>query len=109
MGANAVSDPVLTRLKEELHRLYGPRLEQVLLYGSRARGDHRAESDYDVLVVLEPPIDRWAETWRLADVSTRIALDTRGAFILSLRPASPADLEERTGFMHNVRREARAI
>ncbi|HEY3777060.1 MAG TPA: nucleotidyltransferase domain-containing protein [Rhizomicrobium sp.] len=109
MHADVASDQVLNRLKEELHKLYGPRLERALLYGSRARGDHTAESDYDVLVVLEPPFDRWAETWRLADVSTRIALETRGASILSLRPASPADLEERTGFMHNVRREARAI
>ena len=44
-------DPVLVRLKDELTRLYGPRLKQVLLYGSRARGDFREDSDYDVLVV----------------------------------------------------------
>jgi hypothetical protein len=34
-------EPVLRRLKAELARLYGPRLERVILFGSRARGDAR--------------------------------------------------------------------
>lgn len=100
-----VSDPVLARLKEVLRRLYGTKFVRALLYGSRARGDHGQDSDYDVLVVLEPPFDRWTEIERLAQVSTRVGLDTSGAVILSLRPATPDNLEERTGFMHNVRRE----
>ena|SRR5437763_1216746 len=105
----ALDDPVLGRLKEELEHLYGPKLERVLLYGSRARGDHRGDSDYDLLVVLKPPFDRWTEIERLAEISTRIGLDTDGAAMLSLRPATPAQVEERTGFMHNLRREARQI
>jgi predicted nucleotidyltransferase len=31
---------------------YGPRLVDVLMFGSRARGDHRPDSDADVAVVL---------------------------------------------------------
>jgi len=53
MSERALADPALARLKRELHALYGARLKQVLLYGSRARGDHAPDSDYDVLVVLE--------------------------------------------------------
>ena len=34
---------------------YGDDLESVWLYGSRARGDNRADSDLDVLLVREPP------------------------------------------------------
>ena len=33
--------------------LYGPWLDQLILFGSRARGDHRPDSDVDVLVVLD--------------------------------------------------------
>ena len=58
MRSAAASNPILVRLKDELVKLYGPRLKQVLLYGSRARGDHQRDSDYDILVVLEPPFTR---------------------------------------------------
>ena len=37
---------------EEAEKL-GVRIERIILFGSRARGDAREESDYDILVVLE--------------------------------------------------------
>jgi len=98
------ADPILIRLKREIAALYGPRLKQVLLYGSRARGDFRPDSDYDVLVVLEGPFDWWSEVKRLGEVSWNITYDT-GA-VPSLKPVAPEELERRTGFMHNVRQEA---
>jgi uncharacterized protein len=109
MTDTAVADPVLSRLKRELASLYGPRLKQMLLYGSRARGTHGDDSDYDVLVVLESPLDWWTEVQKLGEISGRIGLDTAGAAILSLRPVTAEQLQERTGFMHNVRREARPL
>jgi len=100
-------DPILARLKREIEVLYGARLKQVLLYGSRARGDHRDDSDYDVLVVLEGPFHWWEEVKRMGGISWAITYET-GA-VPSLKPVSPADLEKRTGFMHNVRNEAIAL
>jgi predicted nucleotidyltransferase len=40
----------------------------VVLYGSRARGDAQADSDYDVAVSLRDMPDRMAEMNRLADL-----------------------------------------
>jgi hypothetical protein len=37
---------------EAVAMAYGPRLVGVFLFGSRARGDHRADSDVDLAVVL---------------------------------------------------------
>jgi len=48
---------LLIELKERLAAIYGDRLNAVVLFGSEARGDARAESDIDLLVVLRGPMD----------------------------------------------------
>jgi uncharacterized protein len=112
MDKPAPDDPILARVKRELEALYGARLKQVLLYGSRARGDHRDDSDYDVLVVLEGPLDWWAEQKKLSPLSDQILRDTVAIgqpAVISFKPVTPDDLQKRTGFMFNVRREGIAI
>jgi len=44
-------DRALRLFIEKVRRLPRPP-EMIVLYGSRARGDHRPDSDYDLLVVL---------------------------------------------------------
>ena len=79
-GQSPQIDPILTRFRATVDEIYGPRLERVMLYGSRARGDARDDSDYDVAVFLRDMPDRIAELYRLADLSTAI-LDETGAFL----------------------------
>jgi predicted nucleotidyltransferase len=43
---------IVVRLARELACCLGPNLVRVALFGSRARGDHRYRSDYDLLVVV---------------------------------------------------------
>lgn len=95
--------PLLRRLRRELEELYGPRLERLILFGSRARGDARPDSDWDVAVVLRGYDGNRAETFRLIDLAYDILLDTDQA--LSLKPFAPEELERRTAFMHNLRQE----
>ncbi len=46
-----------------VHRIAQP--QQTILFGSRARGDHRPDSDIDVLIIKEPqPSERWLEELR---------------------------------------------
>jgi predicted nucleotidyltransferase len=44
---------VLAMLTRQLRERYAP--ERIVLFGSRARGDSRPDSDYDVLMVLGDP------------------------------------------------------
>ncbi|MCC7504659.1 MAG: nucleotidyltransferase domain-containing protein [Saprospiraceae bacterium] len=50
--ANIGESEVIAAVKAAVQQLYGLRLAKLILYGSRARGDQREDSDYDFLVVL---------------------------------------------------------
>ena len=45
-------------MKPRLRKLYGSRLRQLILFGSRARGDFTAASDADLAIVLEDLVGR---------------------------------------------------
>lgn len=47
---------LLKRIKADLAAVYGIRLKGVVLYGSEARGDAEPDSDIDLLVILDGPI-----------------------------------------------------
>ena len=81
--------------------LYGNRLDRTVLFGSRARGDARPDSDYDVAVFLHDMPDRWEEIKRLADLSTDL-LDDTGEFIHVL-PYRAGAYNDRTPLMHEIR------
>ena len=79
MDERLTRDSILTRFRAALDEIYGARLERVVLFGSRARGEARSDSDYDVAVFLKSLPDRWTELDRLADLRVRFIDDT-GAF-----------------------------
>ena len=67
------TDPILKRFRAALDEIYGDRLERVVLFGSRARGDAGEASDYDIAVFLKDLKEgdlntRWRELDRLADL-----------------------------------------
>ena len=68
--------PTVATLPPTLAEIYGDRPERAILYGSRARGDPREDSDYDVAVFLHDMPDRWSELDRLADLGTRILYES---------------------------------
>jgi HEPN domain-containing protein/predicted nucleotidyltransferase len=47
------ADPVLTSITRTIVERFVP--ERVLLFGSRARGDARHDSDYDLMIVMDDP------------------------------------------------------
>jgi uncharacterized protein len=46
------TDPVLNQFRTAVTARYGDRVERIVLFGSRARGDQRPDSDYDIAVFL---------------------------------------------------------
>jgi uncharacterized protein len=97
------NNPILTRFRAALTHVYGDRLERVVLYGSRARGDHRPDSDYDLAVFIKDSGSFYDETGRLAAITTDILEDTKA--VISATPFPAGTYRERTGFMHELRKD----
>ncbi len=103
MTLATIDDPVLTRFRRELDVVYGARLARAVLFGSRARGDARPDSDYDIAVFIHDPESFDREATRLAAIATGLLYDT-GAVINPLHFPVGAD-RERTGLMAEIRRD----
>jgi predicted nucleotidyltransferase len=99
------SNPILKRFRAALDEMYGDRLERVVLYGSRARGDAHQESDYDVAVFLREMPDRIAELYRLADLSTKIIVEEDGPFIHAMAYPAGSYNDPRMPLMYAIRAE----
>jgi uncharacterized protein len=99
---NAI-DPVLNRFRAALDEAYGKRIERVVPFGSRARGDARPDSDYDVAVFLKDLDNFGQEAGRIAEIETDILYDT-GA-IINAMPFEAGSYREHTGLMGELQRE----
>lgn len=98
--------PLLADLRTALEDLYGDRLVRLVLYGSQARGDVHAESDVDILVVLEEPVEPGHEIRRMRDVRTRIGLHYEQP--LSLLPVSETEYQNQaSAWLANARRDGK--
>jgi excisionase family DNA binding protein len=99
---------VVQRLKTELEGLYGERLKGLYLYGSRARGDARPDSDVDIAVVLDDFESPYAEISDISRVTSRLGLEAD--LVISSMPVRHAEwAEKETIFLKKLREEAVAV
>lgn len=95
----------LARIPAEL------KIEKAIVFGSRARGDNRADSDADLALIFERGSE-WAMVDLLGGLSFDILMDT-GVLIQPV-PISTLDWTHperfpRPGFLRNVAREGIAV
>jgi predicted nucleotidyltransferase len=96
-------DPVVQEFATALRRRLGPRLRQITLFGSRACGEARDNSDYDMLVIVD---------YRTPELCTMILeveselLDRFGALVATvLRSESEWQCSQGLPLARNIARE----
>ena len=96
-------DHVLECFLEEIHRRLGVHLKQVVLFGSRARGDHVDGSDYDCLLVVDRVSTEVKEM--IDEVAGELLFQYNAVF--SLFPVSEKEYRQQTNdpFLRNIRHE----
>jgi uncharacterized protein len=98
---------VLARFRRSLDEAYGGRIERVVLFGSRARGDARPDSDYDVAVFIKNRGELWDELGTLSHITTNILKDT--GVVISAKPFCASAYLEHSPLMGEIRSEGRDI
>lgn len=99
---------ILAELHQYIEEVYGERLVQIILYGSQARGDAKPDSDIDILIVLQDPVDFVAEVKRTNHFIATLCLENN-VVIASAFVGKERFQQENSGFFRNVRREGIVI
>jgi predicted nucleotidyltransferase len=108
--SNEEVESALTQFAANVRQHYGSRLKGLYLFGSRARGDHRPDSDADVAVILAE--GDWV-AWEQRRVLNRLGYETSlesGLYIqawpFSVGRWECADRNASRGLIEAARREA---
>jgi predicted nucleotidyltransferase len=92
----------IKKFTSKVNSLLKNNIVDILIYGSVARGEAKADSDIDVIVVVKR--NAFKSQMKLAAIAFDILLET-GEYI-SVQTMKSKDLKRDTIFLHNVRREA---
>ncbi len=103
MTRTEVIDPRVVRFRDALRIHYGARIERMVLFGSRARGDGHRRSDYDIAIFLQDIGSEWEEIRKITDIRFETLMDPETVHVV-LRQAGSWD--ERSPFMSEIRRDA---
>jgi predicted nucleotidyltransferase len=89
MKGHPASQNVTKRLRDRLQAAFGDRLQGVVLYGSEARGEAGPDSDIDLLVLLEGPVNLGKDLWTAIEAVYPVQLETD-------RPIHPMPVDARS-------------
>jgi uncharacterized protein len=106
-SANSLTQNVVSTFSSRLKDTLGENLQQIILFGSRARGDNSKYSDFDFVVVLDQKDTTTIDTIRSIEVEMMDTFDV----LVSALAFSTGDWQKRQTLPLglNVQREGIAV
>jgi uncharacterized protein len=95
---------VLSLLRTQLEQQYQERLDRVILFGSQARGEATEDSDIDVLIVLDDPVNASLEIRQTSEFIAQLCLE-HNVLISRFFIARSRFETENTPLLRNIHRE----
>ena len=103
-----IINKILEKVKGFLQKTYQENLDKVILFGSRARGDHHSDSDVDILIVLKDVFNYSQESEKISQLIADLCLEYN--VLISCAFANSEQLEHHnSGFFRNVRKDGLVI
>lgn len=99
---------ILTIIKNYFQQEYKERLFRIILYGSQARGVATANSDIDILVVLQDPVDASLEIEHTSQFIAQLCLDRNVLISRLFLPRSRFETEN-SPLLRNIRQDGITI
>ena len=85
----------------EVCRELGIKVDEVILFGSRARGDFRKDSDWDILLITERELE-WKERLRLSgEIRKRLARNGMATDVLIISRKKLEELKNDPGYIYS--------
>lgn len=98
----------LAACKRLLKDYYGDRLQALILFGSAARQHLSPDSDLDLLVVLNPPIDYFSELQTIVNLLYPLQLEA--SHWISAKPVLYSEFAAgATQLYRNIQREGKVL
>jgi predicted nucleotidyltransferase len=103
MSSSIHIDSLTDEFARELKKVLGRHLQEIILFGSRARGEATAGSDYDFVVVVDDRRKEWEEVVLDKEVEM---MNRYGALFVSLVHDRPGwERQQHTPLGQNILRE----
>lgn len=108
--SSSIRKRALDRFAKQARHVLGPKLLELRLFGSEARGEAGPDSDLDVLVVVQPDTERTTLEDRIVDIAFDVNLELGLYISISPRVVTRGILNDpvwrETPFLKNVVRES---
>jgi predicted nucleotidyltransferase len=98
---------LLNRFKGEVKKVLGNRLDRIVLFGSRSRGDAEPDSDFDLLVSVQSL--QKTDKKKVFDIAAGLSLEY-GTVLTVLVLSAEEFTEDRYFYLHeNIQKEGQVV